>query len=385
MKDMIRIFQSMTNEVLNDPDRSLDPHPDRNLDPHPDRHEETPETILIRLFSRLLDKPADLESHFFQLGGSSLRAIQLISLINKTLSVRLSLRTLFSAPTIKALAAIIRGSDKREYEAIQNAPDLKFYPLSHAQRRLWIIDQLRKDQVAYNMPRAYLLSGDLDVSAMNNTFRTLVERHEILRTTFAIVEGQPVQRIHPPEERPFLPEWQDIRDGYGGEEDLQMLTEANAMTPFKLSTGPLLSVRLIRLEDNKYLFLLNIHHIISDGWSMQVLINEILTLYEAFREGKPHGLEPLRIQYKDFTCWQNHQLEGPALEEHRQYWEKRFAQRAPVPALPFSFRRPAVRSFRGDKKTWPVNPDLKIRIAELCRQKEASLIMGLQASVKALL
>jgi iturin family lipopeptide synthetase A len=344
------------------------------------------EVLLIALFRKLTGtRHVGGDSHFFRIGGSSLKAIQLISLINKKTGVRLDLRTLFRAPTVNGLAAVLRQSGKLAYQEIAQAPLLAAYPVSHAQKRLWILEQMEENRGAYHMPRAYVLEGALDEAALGRAFDCLVQRHEILRTTFHIADGQLVQQVQPWEHRCFRMALQDLRMEPAKEQKALEIAQSDAVMPFDLAAGPLLRVTLLQLEDTRRVFLLNIHHIVSDGWSMQILVNEILTLYKAFRQGDENPLAPLRIQYKDFTYWQQHHLQDASLEEHRQYWLKRFETLSPVMDLPADHPRPRIKTFRGSKKTYRLADDMALRIRRFCQEREATLIMGLQAAVKGLL
>jgi iturin family lipopeptide synthetase A len=344
------------------------------------------EDKLIALYAQLLgSKKVDAQSHFFRLGGSSLRAIQLISLIDKEFGVKLNLRTLFTSPVIRSLATVIARTAKSNYQPIPLAPVQACYPVSHAQKRLWILSQSKQSQTAYNMPRAYIFEGRLDVQALQHAFDQLVQRHEILRTTFEIAEGQPVQRVHD-----HSPSWsainmQDLRDHSNAEQEAIDLAAADASRVFDLSRGPLMSVKLLQLAEERSVFLLNLHHIIADGWSMEVLVKEVLSLYNAYRAGLSNPLEPLALQYKDFTIWQNLQLEHPSLLEHREHWIKTFRSPSPVINLPADFPRPAVQSFQGNSKTFGLPSALAEGMKQWCLGKDVSLIMGLQASVKALI
>src|SRR5215207_82440 len=195
-------------------------------------------------------------------------------------------------------------------------------PTSFAQQRLWFLDQLEPGTAAYNIPAAVRLHGALDVAAFGRALTEIVRRHEALRTTFAVRDGQPVQLIHPagPLELPVT----DL--GHLGAElreaEARRLAAEEARRPFDLAAGPLLRVQLLRLADDEHVALLTMHHIVSDGWSMGVLVREVAALYEAFAAGRPSPLAELPVQYADYAAWQRERLQGEVLDRQLAYWRE---------------------------------------------------------------
>ena len=198
--------------------------------------------------------------------------------------------------------------------------DVFVFPVSFAQQRLWFLDQFEPDSPFYNIPTAVRLTGALNVDALHQALNEIMRRHEVLRTTFGVLDGEPIQMIAP--EATFALPVVDLRELPKTEREDEALRLANeeARQPFNLLTGPLLRAKLLRLADDETIILLTMHHIISDGWSIGVLVREIAVLYSAFSRGKPSPLPELPIQYADFALWQREWLQGEVLESQLSYW-----------------------------------------------------------------
>lgn len=307
-----------------------------------------------------------VKDNFFELGGHSLKAMQIVSQIYKKLGVKINLQDFFSSATIAALGLLVEKSEKDEYEAISPSPKQRYYDLSHAQQRLWIQDQM-KGKTAYNMPEAHLFEDDLDIDALEKTFATLVERHEVLRTGFVEVGGEPKQMIR--DEIKFTIKEIDLRTFEDCDERAARLTEEDAYASFDLTTPPLLRASVIKLTGKRHLFLLTIHHIIGDGWSSNILYSEILTLYNAYRKGLSNPLKPLRIQYKDFAVWQNRR--GFAVEE--EYWLKKLSGAPDQLRLPYDFMQKDERSFAGSIESVVLETDVVERLQKLSVLKQTTI------------
>ncbi|HEY9421219.1 MAG TPA: condensation domain-containing protein, partial [Thermoanaerobaculia bacterium] len=257
-------------------------------------------------------------------------------------------------------------------------------PLSFAQQRLWFLDQLQPGSPVYNLPMALRLSGEIDLFALRASLSEVVRRHEPLRTVYAVVDGQPVQRILAP-----VPVAMPVIDlgglGESREAELARLVREHAGQPFDLATGPLLRAGLVRLADTEHAVLLNQHHIASDGWSMGVLAGEVVTLYGAFAAGRPSPLPELAIQYADFAVWQRSWLTGEALERQTGYWRERLAGLPSLLELPTDRPRPAMRSHLGSRRAFQLSRELSMRTAELGRREGATAFMVLLASLQAFL
>ncbi|MBZ4423327.1 non-ribosomal peptide synthetase, partial [Myxococcus sp. RHSTA-1-4] len=330
-----------------------------------------------------------VDDDFFELGGHSLLATRLVSRIRASFGVELPLRALFEAPTLGALARRIEAA--RGEGAAPEAPPLVpvprdgALPLSFAQQRLWFIDQLEPGSAAYNIPVTLRIGGELRVDALRRAFSALVERHEALRTTFASREGEPIQVIHPPsdfrltvEDLGTLPEnerWEETRH--------RAMREA--AIPFDLGTGPLLRACLLRLAPEEHVLVVVMHHIVSDGWSMGVLVREMEALYAAFSEGRSPELPALPVQYADYAVWQRRWLSGETLEAQLGWWKERLAGAPPHLERPTDKPRPAVLSHQGG--TVPVRLPRKLgdALTALAQREGATPFMVLLAAFQVLL
>ncbi len=328
---------------------------------------------------------------FFALGGHSLLATRLVSRIRDGFGAELPLRALFEAPTLASMAGRIerawsegRSPEPPILHAHQERP-----PLSFSQERLWFIDQLDPGSAVYNIPVALRLRGPLDVAALAETVRELVRRHESLRTTFAQADGVPYQAIAPALEIP-LPLWMPIMDLRGLPEprrqaEAARLVEEEARSPFDLARGPLMRLRLARLEDEEWRLVLNLHHIISDGWSMGVLVRELGVLYEAFSQGLPSPLPELPGQYADFAVWQRQWLRGEVLEERVRFWREALAGAPELLEMPTDRPRPPIQSYRGGVEPVVLSPALGQAVRALAGREWATPFMVLMAVFQELL
>ncbi len=315
------------------------------------------EALLAGLWAELLgrgpDAPVGAADDFFASGGHSLLATRVVSRAREVFGVELPLRALFEARTLSALAERIealRGSAAGAAPALLPAARTGPPPLSFAQQRLWFMDQLVPGGAAYNVAGAARLAGPLFPGVLARVLGEVVRRHEVLRTTFEAVDGQPVQVIAA--EVVVAMPVVDLAGLSGGarEEELARLAAAEARLPFDLARGPLLRFTLARLSAREHAALVTVHHIVSDAWSMGVLFREIAALYAAFAEGKPSPLPALPVQYADFAVWQRAWLAGGVLEAELAYWKRQLAGAPAVLELPSDRPRPAVQSFRGSSR-----------------------------------
>ncbi|MDW3192769.1 MAG: amino acid adenylation domain-containing protein [Cytophagales bacterium] len=269
-------------------------------------------------------------------------------------------------------------------EALRSIPvteDQPYYPLSHAQRRLWVLDQLEEDRSAYNLATAFMMEGMINVSALQQALNAIGDRHETFRTSFDTVASLPVQVIHPKPQLKLY--YEDISQQPTDKETLQILAQEEASTPFDLSQAPLLRVKLYRIKEAEYLLLFTVHHIIADGWSMNIFIQELLQLYSQFQSEKSSSLEPLPIQYKDFSQWHNELLEKD--EKLGHYWRENLSGELPVLQLPYRQTRPVVRTQNGDHTSCALDAQLTTRLNDLAKAHDVSLFMALNALVSVLL
>ncbi|MEE8525380.1 MAG: amino acid adenylation domain-containing protein [Thermoanaerobaculia bacterium] len=341
------------------------------------------EELVVGIWSEVLglDRVGVMDN-FFDLGGHSLLATQVTSRLRSSLAVELPLRDLFEAPTIAQLAARIDRA-RRSADVAVSAPRRQRRdgapPLSFAQERLWFLDQLEPGSTAYSMPLAFVLHGPLDPAILERCFDEVVRRHETLRTTFSAVDGKPLQIIAPP--RPATLPRVDLEALSEGDrqDELRRLARAEAARPFDLGRGPLLRAVLVRLEATEHGALFNMHHVISDGWSMDLLWREVAVLYSAFSAGGPSPLPELDIQYADFASWQRDWLRGEVLEAQLEYWRQQLAGLPPVLELPTDRPRPALQSHRGALHHLQLEPGLSAALRTLAREQQATLFMTLLA------
>jgi len=280
----------------------------------------------------------------------------------------------------QAYPQLVPGSGDRE--ALLHSD--RVLPLSFAQQRLWFLDQLVPGNPFYNVPAAVRLTGQLDLMALKQAFNQIVHRHEALRTNFVKVDGQPTQIISA-NVNVFLP-LVDLRHLPAKERQLaagQIATES-AQRPFNLATDPLLRVKLLQLDETEYVLLLNLHHIVSDGWSLGVLMRELGTLYTAFRANQSSPLPQLPIQYADFAHWQREWLQGEVLSSQLSYWRSQLAD-LPILNLPIDRPRPAVQSYRGATHNLKLSKSLTASLEALSQQEGVTLFMTLLAAFQTLL
>jgi amino acid adenylation domain-containing protein/non-ribosomal peptide synthase protein (TIGR01720 family) len=329
------------------------------------------------------------DDNFFDLGGHSLKATQVISRIRDAFQVGTPLRQLFETPTVAGLAASVeaaRGRGERpQAPPIRRTPREGAQPLSFSQERLWFLDQLQPGSTAYSLPLALRLTGSLNVEALRRSLEELVRRHESLRTTFTDVGGRPVQVVAPPEswELPLV----DLVELEASDRlaEARRVARAEVNRGFDLSTGPLFRTSLLRLADDEHVLLLTLHHSVADGWSLGVLMRELATLYRALATGQPASLPELPVQYADYARWQRDWLQGEALETQLSYWRRHLRGAPPLLELPTDRTRSATQGLRGGSLMRALPRALSARVNELCRLQGVTLFMALLAAFKTLL
>jgi acyl carrier protein len=289
---------------------------------------------------RLQPETVSAHADFFELGGHSIKAVHLISSIQKAFNVKILLTQIFRFPTLRELAvqveeAVSQGGGEG-FQSIPRAPKQEFYPLSSAQKRLYILQQMDKQSAVYNMPMAVRIRGPLSKEQAQTALNGLIQRHETLRTAFVTREKVAVQYIHDKAMAcPF-----EYSESVQSEEEVEGLIQS-FIRPFDLSQAPLIRACLIRLEDREHILALDMHHTVSDGVTTDIVIDDFLALYQ----GKT--LEPLPLQYKDYSHWQNRLLESEEIDKQRLFWLKRFRGALPELDIPTDFPRPAVRGSEG--------------------------------------
>ncbi|HEY0726764.1 MAG TPA: condensation domain-containing protein, partial [Pyrinomonadaceae bacterium] len=256
-------------------------------------------------------------------------------------------------------------------------------PLSFAQERLWFLDQLEPGSAAYNMPGAVWLEGDLDVGALERSLNEIVRRHDVLRTTFRAELGRPVQVI-PPSLSLSIP-LIDLSQSSDDEAEARRLAREEAAKPFDLTRGPLMRATLVRLADERHLLLVTLHHIVADGWSVTLLVQELAALYAAYRNGEESPLPELQVTYADYALWQREWLQGERLEQQLAYWREQLHGELPVLQLPLAQVRTKKRRHRGALETVRVSRELTTEMRELGRREGTTLFMTMLAAWQVLL
>ena len=373
-------------------DRKALPVPDgRRLEQ--DENVSAPRTPIEEMLAGIWAEVLKLETigihdNFFDLGGHSLLATQVMSRLRGLFQVELPLRNLFESPTVAGLAEGIEDA-RREQQHLLGSPIVPVpreseLPLSFAQERLWFLDQLEPGSTVYNMPGAFRLTGRLDTAALERSLNKIVRRHETLRTTFRSVDGSLHQVVAAQLGLPLPVIDLSDRSESECENEARVCAAEAARRPFDLSRGPLVRTTLLRLRQEEHILLLNMHHIVSDGWSMAILFRELADLYEAYTNGKPSPLAELPIQYVDYAVWQRNWLRGEVLETQLSYWKKQL-ENISILNLPTDRPRPAVQSFHGARESLVLSTDLTQALKATSRKEGATLFMTLLAAFQILL
>lgn len=366
------------------------------------------ETVLAAVFAEVLKLPrVGIDDNFFELGGHSLKATQVISRISKQLDADLPLQAFFTAPTVAALAEILTA---RDHQAARETPIVPLsgprdrFPASFAQQRLWLVTQLNPDEVVYNIATLLRLRGPVNPRLVQRVLTSLAARHEGLRTIFEAGDGQGVQVIQQPGlvELPVM----DLSGEADPDAAAQKITDDEARKGFDLTQGPLHRALLLRLREHDYILAWNMDHIITDGWSIGVLIREFSDTYAELartaREGEyqesdtkkfptnlaewcTSPLPTLPIQYADYAAWHREWLQGSILEKQRAYWRQALRGTLPTLDLPMDRPRPSLQTYAGARRYLQVNKDVVEKLKVLSNHEGASLFMTLLAIFKTLL
>jgi amino acid adenylation domain-containing protein len=317
-----------------------------------------------------------VEDDFFFLGGHSLKAVRLINEYQRALSVKLSLKELFLHTTIRSHGTLIESSKSTEFVQIASVSEQRNYPISDAQRRLWVLSQFEEGSVAYNMPGSIYLNEEINIENFKKAVYATIGRHEILRTIFKEDEsGDIKQWVLKANELNFEIDYYDYRSDKTGSLDSFMTQDA--YQAFDLEKGPLLRAALLQLEDSGYVFYYNMHHIISDGWSMEVLSKDIVAFYNAYQSNETPNLAPLRIQYKDYSVWQLNQYKEENFQLHRSYWLEKLSGELPIIDLPRVKKRPRVKTYNGHTLSAQIDQNVTNKLKHYIQEKGGSLFMGL--------
>jgi tyrocidine synthetase-3 len=331
---------------------------------------------------------------FFELGGHSLKAAALVSHLQEQFGVNVPLRALFLNPTLESLASVIDGGRVQKHQAIQRQEDQEHYRMSRAQRRQYVLQLISGEATMYHVPFALQIRGKLEVVRLERAFAALIARHESLRTTFHYVDGEFRQRVHPAvaiqqdvhptsvfklegnawarmTAKRLLPE--------SGMDEIITRLMARFIRPFDLGSGPLLRAGLVPLEEEHHLLLLDMHHIVTDGISVSMLLKELTALYSG------HELPELRVQYRDYSVWQEKRLSGEAYEAHERYWLETFSGELPVLELSNDKSRPVMQSYEGQRYVFKLDAELTKQAYRLAREQGTTLYTVLLSAYAALL
>jgi amino acid adenylation domain-containing protein len=354
------------------------------------------EQVLAHIWSKFFGfQQVGTHDDFFELGGDSLKATVMVSKIHKELNVEVPISEFFNRPTPEALAQYIRHQNEKNVTLpLQPAEEKNYYPLSSAQKRLYILQEMNPNNVNYNESKVITLEGKPEKSRLEDTFKKMIARHESLRTSFEIIDGEPVQKIHLYEEVDFEIQYYElsISKDTGGQGSEAEKIIRSFTKPFDLSKAPLLRVGLIRIPPirhprpgtagsqkgmgipgNKHILILDIHHIITDGISQNILINNFLSLYNG------RQLPSLKLQYKDYAQWQQNRTIKETLKKQEDYWVNEFQGEIPLLHLSTDFSRPAVQSFEGNTLDFEINANQTRALNEIAKTQGATLFMALLA------
>ena len=357
------------------------------------------EEIVAGVWGEVLGlKRVGVEENFFELGGHSLLATQVVARVRQALGVEISLRVLFETPTVAAMAweveqqrrgAVgrkpipgVKKASRREGEAGKGKGEVGL-PLSYGQQRLWFLEQLEPGSGLYNVAHRVRLEGELKEAALGRSVQEMIRRHEVLRSRIVMEEGSPVQKVMGKEwaEEAMAMEVVDVSGGGrelkgGVEEEARRIAQAEGQRCFDLEQGPLLRVKLLRLGEEDHVLLLTMHHIVSDGWSIGIIMRELRELYEVYAEGKESRLEELGVQYGDYAVWQRAWLQGEVLEEQLGYW-RRELEGVKALELASDYARPRVLNHRGGRVAFHMGEEMRRKVEELERREGVTLFMVL--------
>ncbi|MFK7786588.1 MAG: amino acid adenylation domain-containing protein, partial [Crocinitomicaceae bacterium] len=346
------------------------------------------EQKLVDIWTKvLLREQIGCQDDFFDLGGHSLKAVRLNNAYQKELSVKLSLRDLLTSTTIASHVKLLEKASKSKGEFIPELTEDQIsdgvkngYPISDAQRRIWVLSQFSESSIAYNMTGAVQIDSEVEVENMERSLEFLVNRHEVLRTVFKEDDrGEIKQWIQSKVEIASLFSFHDFSNVQNNREAIERYIDKEANTVIDLEQGPLLKVALLKKGLNEFFLFFNVHHIIGDGWSLDVLSRDIFTCYDAFKNAKTPALSPLRIQYKEYAFWQQEKLTSSAYDEHQSFWMSELDEELPILDLPSSRQRPKLKTSRGRGFRIALENELVSNLKQYSTKRGGSLFTGLLA------
>ena len=348
------------------------------------------EEIVAGIWCEVLRIPSiGRHGNFFNLGGHSLLVTQVLARVRESLRVDVPIRRVFEAPTLEEFSRFIQeqlsAGGQTEFSPIERVPREAKLPLSFAQQRLWFEEELARGTSTYHVDLGMQLKGALNPAALEQTFNEIGRRHENLRTSFPMVDGELFQIIQPHRNLSIpIVNLENLNESERKAIDEQ-ISLAALERRFDLETGPLVRLALLRHADDQHTLLCNLHHIVSDGWSRGIFMREVSSLYGTFRHGEPSTLPELEIQYVDFAVWQREQLQGETLDRGLEFWKEQLTGAPPLLELPTDHSRPQVQTYRGASESFVLAPELTQRLKALSQQRGATMFMLLLAAFETLL
>ncbi|MFP4499142.1 MAG: condensation domain-containing protein, partial [Vulcanimicrobiota bacterium] len=351
---------------------------DRKALPEPELEREIVEPVnsteskLVSIWKDILQlSQVSTEDDFFAIGGHSLKAVNLQAKIEKIFGVEVTFNQIFKNTTIKELAKVIKSARKVDITSIEKAPQKEYYPLTPAQKRLFIIEQMSGVGTTYNVPLILEIDGELDKKRFIDAFDKLVQRHEILRTGFEVVNGEPVQRVF--KKVKYRKNYREIDEEHIDDVILDFVR------PFDMKEKPLFRIELLKTGYQKHVFVMDIHHTIFDGSSMVVYVKELAELYEG------NDLPELAVQYKDFAVWQNKLLNSVTIEEQEKFWLEKFSGDVPILDLPTDYPRPTEMEHQGDRINYKLTEELTDTVKQIARKTGTTPFMVMFSAYNILL
>ncbi|MCP5062018.1 MAG: amino acid adenylation domain-containing protein, partial [Ignavibacteriae bacterium] len=346
--------------------------------------------IIVKIWQEILRiESVGIFHNFFILGGHSLLATQVISRIKSELKVTIPLRFIFEKPTVEALAEEVEKLKLTSNELTdtkilprENVTDIS---LSFAQERLWFLDQLEPNSPFYNIPESYRLKGEIDFTILQKCFNDISNRHEILRTYFTSSDGTPSQIIQGSLEIEMPIIDLSLKSESERERESERIISEETKTPISINELPLFRIKIIKLSDDDHVFLMTIHHIISDDWSTKVIVQELGVLYESYIKRMNPPIVELSIQYADYSIWQREWLKGKVLESHIDYWKNKLSGVPSLLELPTDYPRPKTQTFNGDFTSFKLSDEVSKQLSLLSKEEGATVFMVLLAAFKILL
>jgi acyl transferase domain-containing protein/NAD(P)-dependent dehydrogenase (short-subunit alcohol dehydrogenase family)/acyl carrier protein len=351
---------------------------------------ETEEKV-SQIWSEVLKADAiGLDDDFFEIGGHSLNGTKVLNRIEKGFGIAIEFEELFDFSTIRQLASRIDELNSRVVQnnnvwEITKVGHKDYYEISPPQRRLWLLNQYEENIDAYNELDVYSFEGKVNIKAFAEALDFVIERHESLRTVYTTILGEPKQKILPSTLPFFRMEFNDLSLIENTDEKVNEIIVREKQTPFDLENGPLIRTKLLKRQHERFVFLLDLHHIIADGWSMEILVNEILVIYRSLCKGKGNPLSPLQIQYKDYTQWQNDLLVNGKIDKQVHYWLEKLSGVLPVLNLPIDNPRPKNKTFNTDVVHLCFDSNIKNGVNNLSKKCDASVFIVLVSALKILL